>query len=116
MAIYHLLPKVKLEITAKEWKIENLDNANHIAKLMSDKISFLIEQGWSQVSLGQSFSSAYQQIEREFEVMHSIYLNLTEMESMKVFYKLLDNFFSKEMVKKVQNTNLLEPKSNFYID
>ena len=108
MAIYQFLPKIKLEITADEWRIKNLEQADNIAILMSENLSLLIQEAWSEVSKGKSFSSAYQIVEREFEKIHAAHLKLSDMDCMKVFYKVLDNFFSKEMVERVHNTNLLK--------
>jgi hypothetical protein len=110
MAIYQFLPTVKLEISAEEWKIKNIEQADDIAIVMSEKISSLIQEGWYQIANGKSFSSVYQTIEREFEKIHTAHLSLSDMDCMKVFYKLLDNFFPKEMVERVQNSNLLKTK------
>lgn len=110
MAIYQFLPTIKLEITAQEWRLENVDKADKLAALMSEKLSSLIQNAWYEVTNGKSFSSAYQVIEIEFEKIHDAHLKLSNIECMKVFYKVLDNFFPKEMVEKVQNINLLEPK------
>ena len=111
MAMYKFLPNIKIEITAQEWNIQNLEGANNIASLMSEKLSLFIQEAWVEVSEGKSFSFSYRNVERKFERIHESCLKMADSDCMKVFYKVLDNFFPEEMVEKVKNHNLLNQKN-----